>query len=54
MIGNFQTSKSFNIREKEYGCLYPVIKTVKEFTSKFVGNGGPLPYEKKNLLGLVS
>jgi hypothetical protein len=26
MIGNFQTSKSFNIREREYRCLWQVIK----------------------------
>jgi hypothetical protein len=48
MIGSFQTSKSFNIREREYGCLWPVIKIGKVFTSKFVGTG-PSSYEKKRI-----
>jgi len=26
MIGKFQTSKFFNIRDREYRCLWPVIK----------------------------
>jgi hypothetical protein len=50
MIGNFRTSKSLNVREREYRCLcsYYVINTYaslmyelkeigKVFTSKFVG-----------------
>jgi len=26
MIGNFETSKPINIREREYRCLWPVVK----------------------------
>jgi hypothetical protein len=50
MIGNFQTSKSLNIREREYRCLclyyvtntyaslmYELKKIGKVFMSKFVG-----------------
>jgi hypothetical protein len=61
MIGNFQTSKSLNIREREYRCLclycvintyaslmYVLKKTGKVFASKFVGPQA-LVLLKKNL-----
>jgi hypothetical protein len=53
MIGNVRTSKSFNIREREYCCLWPVIKIGKVFTSKSVGTG-PTSYEKRIYQAAVS
>jgi hypothetical protein len=60
MIGNFQTSKRLNVREREYRCLcsYYVINTYaslmyelkkigKVFMSNFVGPPGPCLIKKE-------
>jgi hypothetical protein len=66
MIGNFQTSKSFNVREREYRCLcscyvintyaslmYKLKKIGKVFTSKLFGPG-PSSYKQTIYRAAVS
>jgi hypothetical protein len=48
MIGNFQTSKSFKIREREYRCLWPIIKIA---CKPIICCDRALVLQKKNLPG---
>jgi len=49
MIGNFQTSKSFNIREREYRCLQPVIKIACKPITTMGGVSSVLKTERNNI-----
>ena len=48
MIGNFQTSKSFNIQEREYRSLWPVIKIECKPITKVCGVSSVLKTEWNN------
>jgi hypothetical protein len=49
MIGNFQASKSFNIREREYRCLWPVIKIACKPITTMGGVSSVLRIERNNI-----
>jgi len=49
MIGNFQASKYFNIREKEYRCLWPVIKIYCKPITTVCGVSSVLKSEWNNI-----
>jgi len=49
MIGNFQTSISFNIREREYRCLWPVIKIACKPITTMGGVSSVLKTERNNI-----
>ena len=49
MIGDFQTSKSFNIREREYRCLWPAIKIACMPITTMGGVSSVLKTERNNI-----
>ena len=49
MIGDFQTSKSFNIQEREYRCLWPVIKIAYKSITTMGGVSSVLKTERNNI-----
>ena len=49
MIGKFQTLKSFNIREREYLCLWPVVKIAYKPITTMGGVSSVLKTERNNI-----
>jgi hypothetical protein len=49
MIGDFETSKSFNIREREYRCLWPVIKIAYKLITTMHGVSSVVETERNVL-----